>query len=53
MEEPLNIDELRCDLMVNGVSFQSVQIRDVPDSADNFQLVITDPILGVCPALRV
>ena len=54
MEEPLNIDQIPCDLIVNGVPFQSVQIRYVPDSADNFQLVVTDPILGVvCPALRV
>ena len=54
MEEPLNIDQLPCDLIVNGVPFQSVKIRYVSDSADNFQLVLTDPISwGVCPALRV
>src|SRR5579872_7044808 len=46
MEEPLNIDELPCDLMVNGLRFQAVHIRYVPDSADNFQLVLSDPILG-------
>ncbi len=46
MEEPLNIGELPCELMVNGLPFRSVQIRYVPDSADNFQLAVTDPILG-------
>lgn len=46
MEEPLNIDQIPCDLIVNGVSFPSVQIRYVPNSTDNFQLVVTDPILG-------
>ena len=29
-EEPLNIDALPCDLMVNGVPFRAVQIRNVP-----------------------
>ena len=47
MEEPQNFDQMPCELMVNGVSFQAVQIRYVPDSVDNFQLVVTDPILGV------
>lgn len=47
MEEPLDIDQLPCDLMVNGVPFRSVQIRYVTDSADDFQLVLTHPILGM------
>jgi len=46
MEEPLGIDELHCELMVNGMPVRSVQIRCVPDSTDNFQLVITHPTLG-------
>jgi hypothetical protein len=46
MEKPRNIDELPCDLMVNGVPFQSVQIHCFSNSADHFQLVIAHPILG-------
>ena len=44
MEYPLNIDELPCDLMINGLPFQSLHIRYVPNSADNFQLVLTHPV---------
>ena len=46
MNGPQNINELPCELLVNGVPFQSVQIRCVPDSSHHFQLVIVHPILG-------
>ena len=45
MEEPTRIDELPFELLVNGISVQSVQIRSVPAS-DDFQILMTDPQLG-------
>jgi hypothetical protein len=45
MEEPTRIDELPFELLVNGISVRSVQIRSVPAS-DDFQILMTDPQLG-------
>lgn len=45
MPEPLKIDDLPFELMVNGLPVQSVHFRYVPDS-DDFQIVITDPEIG-------
>lgn len=45
MEEPTRIDELPVELLVNGISVRSVQIRSAPAS-DDFQILMTDPQLG-------
>jgi len=45
MEVPTRIDELPFELLVNGISVRSVQIRSVPAS-DDFQILMTDPQLG-------
>jgi hypothetical protein len=44
--EPLGTDELSCKLRVNGLLVQSVHIRCVPELADDFQVIITDPQIG-------
>jgi hypothetical protein len=41
MLEPLKIDELPCELMVNGIPVQSVHIRWLPASADDFHVLMT------------
>lgn len=46
MPEPSEIDELSCKLRVNGLLVQSVHVRCVPELADDFQVVITDPQIG-------
>jgi hypothetical protein len=46
MPEPSEIDELSCKLRVNGLLVQSVHVRCVPELADDFQIVITDPQIG-------
>jgi hypothetical protein len=46
MPEPSGTDELSCKLRVNGLLVQSVHIRCVPELADDFQVVITDPQIG-------
>ena len=46
MPEPFRVDELPCKLMVNGIPVQSVHIRCVPGSADDFQVLIDDPQIG-------
>jgi len=45
MEEPTRIDELPFELLINGISVRSLQIRSVPAS-DDFQIFMTDPQLG-------
>lgn len=46
MPEILKIDELPYGLRVNGALIESVLLRSVNDSADVFQVVITDPQIG-------
>jgi hypothetical protein len=41
MLEPLKIDELPCELMVNGIPVQSVHIRWLPASADDSHVLMT------------
>jgi hypothetical protein len=43
MSEPLKVDELPFQLLVNGISVRSVLLRRAPDSED-FQVAIDDPI---------
>jgi hypothetical protein len=46
MSEPLKIDELPWKLKVNGIPVRAVQIHCVPDSADDFQVLMIDPLIG-------
>jgi hypothetical protein len=46
MPELLRIDELPCELMINGIPVRSVHIRCAPDSPEDFQILITDPQIG-------
>jgi hypothetical protein len=46
MPEPSEANEVTCDLRLNGVPLQSVSIRNRPDYPDNFDLVVTDPVVG-------
>lgn len=39
-------DEFPCELLVNGVSIQSVRIRQGAESAGDLAVVITDPVVG-------
>jgi len=45
MSEPLKVDELPFELLVNGISVRSVHLRCAPAS-DDFQVLMTDPQLG-------
>jgi hypothetical protein len=47
MPELLKIDELPYALRVNGILVESVLLRRANDSADVFQVVITDPQIGL------
>lgn len=44
--EPLEINELPCELLVNRTAVQSVHIRWVLGASDDFEIVMTDPSLG-------
>ncbi|MGC2450124.1 MAG: hypothetical protein WA477_20910 [Candidatus Sulfotelmatobacter sp.] len=44
-------DEFPCELLVNGVPIHSVRIRQGAGSADDLDVVVTDPVVG-CFALH-
>jgi hypothetical protein len=39
-------DDFRCELLLNGVPIQSLRVRQIGDSVDDFDLVVTDSVLG-------
>jgi hypothetical protein len=47
MDDSLNINEVKCDLLLNGIPIRTVQIRNVPEFHEDFEIVVTDPALGV------
>jgi len=46
MPEPSELGEVSCNLIVNGVTFRSVSIRNRPDSPDDFDVVVAERLLG-------
>jgi hypothetical protein len=46
MPEPSEVGAVSCDVIVNGVLFRSVNIRNRSDTCDDFDVVVTDPMLG-------
>jgi hypothetical protein len=47
MPEHSNVDEVPCNLIVNGVPFRSVSIRNGPDNPDDFDVVVCERVLGL------
>jgi hypothetical protein len=46
MPEPVRIDELRCELKLNGVPVKSVGIRGPSDFHEDLEIVVIEPALG-------
>ena len=46
MPNPSELGDVSCDLIVNGVPFRSVNIRNRPDDPDEFDVVVIEPMLG-------
>ena len=46
MSDTFAPDEFACDLLLNGVSIRTVRVRQGAESAGNFDVIVTDPILG-------
>jgi hypothetical protein len=46
MSDTFALDELSCELLVNGVSIRTVKIRQDDESASDFDVVVTDPVVG-------
>jgi len=51
MSDTFALDEFCCELLVNGVSMRSVRIRQGAESAGDFDVIVTDPMVG-CFALH-
>jgi len=43
------LHEFPCELLLNGVPIRSVRVRQIADSVDDFDVIVTDPILGAFP----
>ena len=46
MFDPSALDAFPCELMLNGVSVQSVRIRETAEAGGDFDVIVTDPVLG-------
>jgi hypothetical protein len=46
MPEPSELGVMPCNLIVNGVPFGSLSVRNRPDDSDDFDVVVTEPMLG-------
>ncbi len=46
MNEHLQPDEIPCDVLINGVPFRSVHMRNRSAYPHNFDVVVTEPMLG-------
>jgi hypothetical protein len=47
MLEPSEVIALPCDMVLNDIPVRSVQIRNMRDSQEDFEVVVTDRILGL------
>jgi hypothetical protein len=45
MARSSELDDVPCDIKVNGSPFRSVNVRNVPDHPDDFDVLVTDPTL--------
>lgn len=46
MRDASVLGDLPCELLLNGVSMRSVKIRQTAEAAGDFEIVVTDPLLG-------
>jgi hypothetical protein len=46
MSEHSQPDEISCDILINGVPFRSARIRKRPGYPHDFDVVVTEPMLG-------
>ena len=44
--DPIRIDELRCEMKLNGVPVKSVGIRGASDFHEDLEIVVIEPALG-------
>jgi hypothetical protein len=46
MPDSSALDDVPCDLSLNGLPLHSVRVRQTGDCADDFDVIVTDPVLG-------
>ena len=46
MRDSSGLDDFPCELLLNGVCMRSVKIRQTVEPGSDFDVVVTDPVLG-------